>query len=494
MLLALSCAAPRAGEPSPSTPHALPAGDVSEPGPAAPVVAPAVERGVTRPVTASERRAIETLMHQAERVRELRFERTVDVIVQDAAAIEAYVESQIEPKHVDEALALYGALGLIDPKSDLRALWLRLMSEQVVGYYDIDHGRLVIRDDVMRAFEHAGGSARVKKRSFAERSQPKTEAKTHAKIDLEEARVVLIHELVHALQDQHLSLAQIMKDDRDTDGENALRALVEGDATLAMISYVFDKEGVPLSALTRDPARVRGLSEAVTAPMQGTELASAPPIVRVSLLSAYVDGLNFAAALHGAGGFARLNRAYAELPVSSEQILHPERFVRHEPVQHVSLPQAADLLGDQHTLIVQDTLGELEMTVYFGQAKSADQARRAADGWSGDRVYVFRAPKDQLAAVWITTWDSERHAIEAESAAQAVRQAAPPDARERQTVLRTGQAVLIARGLGAEQLETVRSRFSAWFGRDKRDLAGEANEPGRVPERSAKAAAPLQAD
>jgi hypothetical protein len=471
-----SCAGRQA--PASSQGGALPATDVlqteggAQLAPAPPKIAP---RGHTRPVTSNELRAIDALMRDAERVRELSFVREVDVIVQDAAAIEAYVESEIEPEHVEEAALLYGALGLIDPAIDLRALWLRLMSEQVVGYYDIDHGRLSIRDDVMRAFEDEGGGSRVKKRS----RQSLGRNKKSSAVDLDEARVVLIHELVHALQDQHLDLAKTMKDERDTDAENALRALVEGDATLAMVSYVFEREGVPLHALTRDPARVRGLSNAVTAPMQGTELANAPTIVRVSLMSAYVDGLSFAAALHGAGGFSRLNRAYAELPASSEQVLHPERFVRGEAVQRIALPDARSLLGEGYELVVEDTLGELELSVYFGTGAREAAARRAADGWSGDRVYVFRGAAGALSAVWITSWDDERHATEAETAARAVINAALPAERASHAVFREDDAVLIARGVTPEQLEAVRGRFSAWVGRGKSSLVDAKERPGR---------------
>jgi hypothetical protein len=476
--LLLSCALASACTVSRAEPSTLPRGDVSEPDSTpAPEPAPAaVARGTTRDLTPSERRAIDQLMHDAERVRELPFLSPVVAIVQDAEAIEAYVASQIEPAHVDEAIALYGALGLIDPALDLRALWLRLMSEQVVGYYDIDQGRLVIRDDVMRGFANGRPSVspRVKKRAYGAKKPAK-----HERVDLEEARVVLIHELVHALQDQHLELAQTMKDERDTDAENALRALVEGDATLAMISYVFDKEGVPLTALTRDPARVRGLSGAVTAPMQGTELANAPAIVRVSLMSAYVDGLSFAAALHGAGGFSRVNRAYAELPASSEQVLHPERYARHEPVQRIGLPEPATMLGSEHTLVVEDTLGELEMAVYFAQGAGEVVGRRAADGWSGDRVYVFRSAQKALSAVWITTWDDEQQAVEAERAALAVRNTVPAATRSAHAVFREDHAVVIARGLGPQQLEQVHTRFSAWLGREKPELAGPHRTGGR---------------
>jgi hypothetical protein len=424
---------------------------------------------MTRAVTPRELRVIEALMRDAERVRELRFERAVEVIVQDATAIQAYVDSQIEPDKVDKAMAVYTSLGLIDANLDLRALWLRLMGEQVVGYYDIDRGKLVVRDDVMRAFA-SGRAARGEGPA----------------VDLQEARVVLVHELVHALQDQRLGLAKHMQAEHDTDQENALRALVEGDATLAMISHVLERESIPLSELTRDPARIRGLSKLVSGPMKGTVLDSAPAIVRVSLLSAYVDGLTFVAALHGAGGFRRVDRAYEDPPVASEHVLHPQRFARREPAERIRLPQAETLLGAPFTLVAEDTLGELETSVYFSQGVDDALAARAAEGWGGDRLYVFRRDparggparggqarggQGELAAVWVLTWDDERQAVEAERAARAVRAGtasrgsppAPPHTPPLHTVERTGRALLITRGVPPELLDALRARFGAWL-------------------------------
>jgi hypothetical protein len=183
-----------------------------------------------------------------------------------------------------------------------------------------------------------------------------------------------------------------------------------------------------------------------------------------------------------------VNRAYAELPASSEHVLHPERYARHEAVQRIGLPQPATLLGAEHTLVVEDTLGELELAVYFAQGAGEVVGRRAADGWSGDRVYVYRDASKALSAVWVTTWDDERQAVEAERAALAVRNTVPAAARATHAVFREDRAVLIARGLAAEQLEQVHTRFSAWLGRDKPSLAGP-DRPGARSARSAKAGA-----
>ena len=116
-------------------------------------------RGYTRAVTPSERRAIAELIRAAEDVRGLRFARDVPVLVQNSDAIMAYVDSQIETQRLERARVVYAALGLLRPDLDVRSLLLRLMGEQIVGYYDVEQHRLVVRDDVMRAFGGADDQA-----------------------------------------------------------------------------------------------------------------------------------------------------------------------------------------------------------------------------------------------------------------------------------------------------------------------------------------------
>jgi hypothetical protein len=186
---------------------------------------------------ARESRVISELMSSAERVRNLRFTQPVPVLVEDRARITDYVSTQIEEDELERARIVYTALGLLPAELDVRSLLLRLMGEQVVGYYDPDHKHLVVRDDVMRSFAEA--------REHDEQN------------DLTEARIVLLHELVHALQDQNLQLFAHIHAERDTDASNAFHALVEGDATLAMIGYALEREQIPLHKLTGNPTQVR---------------------------------------------------------------------------------------------------------------------------------------------------------------------------------------------------------------------------------------------
>ena len=107
--------------------------------------------GVSRAPTDQERRIIQGLMRDASRVRNLAFLHEGPTEIQDEARIRAFVEADIEPDELAESRDLYTSLGLLPDDVDLEALLLEVLGEQIVGYYDPDGGRLVVRDDVMRS-------------------------------------------------------------------------------------------------------------------------------------------------------------------------------------------------------------------------------------------------------------------------------------------------------------------------------------------------------
>jgi hypothetical protein len=451
-VLCLDCSASHAARSETDEPSSVvPPEQLSQP------TAPALAtRGHTRPVTPRELHAIQPLIDAAERVRSLRFLRAVPVLVQDPDAIMGYVDAQIKQDELERSRTIYSALGLLPAGLDVRKLLLRLMGEQIVGYYDVEAHHLVVREDIMRAF--GGGTDKPA-------------------VELAEARVVLVHELVHALQDQHLGLSANIDQKRDSDADNAFRALIEGDATLAMIAFALEREALPLAELTRNPARVRNLSELVRgSPLAGSELGSAPAIVRVPLLSAYVDGLTFVANLHGDGGWGRVDRTHADPPASSEQVLHPERFAQRDPPERLRWPGARDALGKGYELLHEDTLGELEMGVYFGLGSPEPVAKRAVAGWGGDRLYVYRSSEGKAAVLWLMSWDDEHEAVEAEQAAGRALGISPRAERAQQLVVRSGRALLLLRNVPQELHVALRERFEHWAGR----LAKKAQHDGEV--------------
>jgi hypothetical protein len=387
---------------------------------------------VARPATAKERAAVEDLIRAAESVRQLKLRRRVTIEIEDGDAIAESLRSQIEEEEIERARLVYGALGLLDADEDLRSMFAGVLGEQVIGYYDPDAGRLVIRDDVMAGLTGAFGPEQA-----------------------QEARLVLVHELVHALQDQRLELGESYKKERSADADNAFRAVVEGDATLAMLAEALRQQGIPLSAAT---AGIQQMGDYVdlNALVRGEKLDDAPAILRVTLVAPYLRGLQFVAAVQGRGGWPAVNNAHRRPPGTSEQVLHAEKYFAREPAEAIRIPDHEAILAAGFDRIEEDTLGELELGVYLGQDRASGTYEQAAAGWAGDRLVVYRR-NGQTAAIWWTSWDSELDAQEAFTAARGV---SPEDANAR--VERKGRAVLIVRGLPHRLHRAARSDFNSF--------------------------------
>lgn len=358
-----------------------------------------------RAPTDDEARAIHPLLRAAERVRGLRFVHDVPIRIEADDEIVEFVRSRIDERELEHARVFYVAIGLLPPDMDVRQMLLDVMGEQIVGFYDPDSGTLVVRDDVareLRARESAGGD-------------PTTAS----------SAVVLVHELVHALQDQRLELGAHYHfapghRERSGDEANAFASLVEGDATLAMIGWLAHDAGHRLSELTEHPERLRALLTPETLSGGGPQLAGAPAIVRAPLLSRYFDGMLFCATLHARGGFRIVDAAHRDPPTTSEQVLHPDRYLAHEEGEAIEIPALPALEALGYAAHDEDTLGELELSVWLALGSGQDRDAAAGAGWGGDRLRVYRTEAGTTASVWWTLWDTEPDAVEAETAATRV--------------------------------------------------------------------------
>ena len=136
-----------------------------------------------RPPTAREQEAIAALMRVAERTRSLTFARPVPFRIQGRDVITQFVRVPIDAEELERARVFYVAIGLLAPDLDIHELLIRVLGEQIVGYYDPERSLMVIREDVAEQLRPGRGQRQ-----------------------LGEAEMVIVHELVHALQDQRLGL------------------------------------------------------------------------------------------------------------------------------------------------------------------------------------------------------------------------------------------------------------------------------------------------
>jgi len=209
--------------------------------------------------------------------------------------------------------------------------------------------------------------------------------------------VFTVHELDHAVQDQHFNLLQIEKRVAGNfDRQLAAQCLIEGDATSVMTDFMQESVG---QVGLRPPSP--------PSPMDFTgspALDGAPRFFRESLTAPYLQGQFFVDTLRWNGGWAAVNAAYRNLPQSYEQILHPAKYGKDLPVP-VQLKVKA--LPGYHSM-GQDTGGEFTLRCW---ARNQNESARISSGWGGDRFELFQGPGGAY-VVWSTVWDQEHDAVE----------------------------------------------------------------------------------
>jgi hypothetical protein len=166
--------------------------------------------------------------------------------------------------------------------------------------------------------------------------------------------------------------------------------------------------------------------------MESPELDKAPRAVRENLLFAYLEGISWTTALYKQGGWARVSKAFAELPQSTEQIMHPDKYFAHEAPVKVMMPDITDFLNNRGLYAVRsvppavaggssaqvgwkklddDVQGEWGIYLMLDEfLKSQPDSRRAAAGWGGDRFAVYEGPKGEVLFTSLSSWDTESDA------------------------------------------------------------------------------------
>lgn len=312
--------------------------------------------------------AIATMERQVETVRGLRYTSRVAVKALSQEQIDRRLTKNFDKTYPVDFYArrsqTWGTIGVIPEGTSIRDALLAFQTGQVVGYYNTFNKQLVYIGD--------------------------------AELSLTE-RFVLAHELTHAIDDQRFGLARLdsiaarCDDEAFTAGLGAIEGSAQFYSTQVMLRFPSD-------------AAVGGGGGG------DGSLAGVPRFISKLQLWPYTAGMAFIQRLDDAGGAARVAEALTTFPVSTEQIIHPERWPNDSP-QAVDVPNLGPALGAGWTDLDVMTVGELWLRLMLELRLNGDDAGRAATGWDGG-LYRGWTDGSRTAVVLRTVWDTTSDAQE----------------------------------------------------------------------------------
>jgi len=312
-------------------------------------------------------------------LRGIRFKQQVKCELKEKDEVGKYVMKLIREQLPPERMSAYEKVlkrfGFISPDTDFAAALERILREQIVGLYDYNSTKLLM-----------------------------VKGCSNDMLEL-----VLAHELTHALQDQYFKLKNLGVEDKTNDDRAlAVEALIEGDAMRITQDYM-------MSMITNDPERLKKLVRLFGQLMgESKGFSEYPAYVRRNLIFPYVQGSTFVAKLFERGGNDLIDAAFCRPPLSTEQVIHPERFLeqRDDPVL-INLPDMKPVLGEKWSELMTNVVGEFNIRVLFDVYDMGTIGKFASEGWDGDQFRAYlNEPEGTVFIAWMTTWDSTQDARE----------------------------------------------------------------------------------
>ncbi len=357
-------------------------------------------------------RLVDSLRAPVEQAAGLRFTSPPRSGMRSREQVRAYLiaklDEELPPERLKGLETAYRLFGLLSDTLQLRPLLLDLYTEQVAGFYDPDSAML---------FGVEG----------ADRTQ---------------LRLVLAHEMIHALQGQHLPLDSILNSRENNDRLAAAQAILEGQATLASLEVL-----APGQAVAQNPQFWELYREQVRQQQSSMPVfRRAPLVLREALIFPYLQGAEF---MHWWERERRDSLPYGpRMPVSTEQILHPARYARGDaPVVLGFAPDSG--------VVYEDVLGENEIRVILASLAGSDEVQTVVPiGWGGDRFRLYRTPKGE-ALVWYVVWDDDRSGARFLRSAAGLRRTSRPGYRSALDSARVGERP-------ATRFVTAPEEWSGW--------------------------------
>ena len=287
------------------------------------------------------------------------------------------VKEELKPEEVRiEELSLK-KLGLVPQDFQLASTMVDLMAEQAEAFYDYRRKKLFL-------VEGENDASPIQK-------------------------AALLHELAHALADQHFQLEKFIRRGKTDDSALARAAVMEGQATWIMYEWMASKAGQSLRKTPALSAMVGSRSAAMTS--QYPVLGSAPLYVRASLLFPYTEGMRFQQAVVEKMGEAGFAEVFRNPPLNSQQILHPDKYFEHVIPVEAKLPVVAR--HEDYKQLLEATIGEFDHSVMLEQYGGRQIADELAPKWRGGALRLLENKKDKhvvllYASEWATPGDARK--------------------------------------------------------------------------------------
>ncbi|MHC4608167.1 MAG: hypothetical protein ACYTAF_14760, partial [Planctomycetota bacterium] len=340
------------------------------------------------------------------------------------ARLRSHIRKRITSGPGSERLAALGralcALEILPPGYSLADGLMKAYGEEVAALYDMESRKILATREALKA------------RKREEDAHPRDE----------KFRGVLAHVLVNALQHQNnKELELLLGDDPDTDDvAAAFHALMEGEATLHAAELGSDGALSPM-----DVPKIVGHGA-------NERLGGEPALVRRMIYVPYVAGANYVLRrMHGEirGSGPRLHK---DLPLSTEQIFHPERTTEKDPPVAVFLPDLSDRIGGGRSLVFEGVLGDAILGLVIPKRpdyRVLNDGLSHSHRWDGDRIQLYeKKGGGDPVVVLVTCWDDVAAAASAQSATEI-----PPGSVG--TVVLSGKTLAIVAGLAGPEAEKI---------------------------------------
>ncbi len=323
------------------------------------------------------------LKKEVTRLRGIGFKDPVNVGVYSKEELLKFIsgefEKELPPEKAKRYEKAYAHFHLIPDDMDLYESLIVLFTESIAGFYH----------------------PKTKELKLVRPDEDSPEGGNMMGIDME--AITFVHELTHAAQDQNFDLVTVpMEEITNDDMVAAVKCLVEGEASIVGWKYGFDATFDRVIKLINNQYKSGAL------PGKAGKL---PRYLRETLTFSYGYGCDFVlAVLKGNDdNWDAITAMYKDLPSSSEQVLHPEKYWkdRDNPMV-IDLPK----LGKDWDLLTNNVHGEFVIRIILREWKNSRRtSRKASEGWDGDRYHIYEKD-DQVSSVWYSTWDSENDAEE----------------------------------------------------------------------------------